>query len=229
MRSLLTWLAILGYGVLALGLPLSTGVRSPTAVQGQVDVARMIAEKDRAIPFPCMNSLCGCASAEQCFRQCCCTTLAKRLAFARRHRLNAALVASLEARIGQAGGSMNREPRGSCCATERPAAACCESQGEPVTAATDAPSKCCDDTVKPDASNGSPVPTELEEKGRQVTLRAMLACKGIVASWLSVGGAPLTARFELTSLLAPRAWIGLSDVTGEDPLFVPASRPPRVV
>ena len=69
MRLLLTWLAILGYGVLALGLPLSTGVRSPTAVLVQVDVARMIAEKDRTIPFPCMNSPCGCASAEQCFRQ----------------------------------------------------------------------------------------------------------------------------------------------------------------
>ena len=104
MRLLLTWLAILGYGVLAPGLPFSTGVRSPTAVPVQVDVARMIAEKDRTIPFPCMNSPCGCASAEQCFRQCCCTTLAKRLAFARRHRLNAALVATLEARMGQASG-----------------------------------------------------------------------------------------------------------------------------
>jgi len=83
--------------------------------------------------------------------------------------------------------------------------------------------------VTPDASNGSPVPTELDEKGRQVTLRAMLACKGIAASWLSVGGAPLTARFELTGLLAPRAWIGLSDVMGEDLPHMPALQPPRVV
>jgi hypothetical protein len=41
--------------------------------------------KDLSQPFPCMNNPCGCSSAEQCWRSCCCTTLAERLAWAREH------------------------------------------------------------------------------------------------------------------------------------------------
>jgi hypothetical protein len=35
--------------------------------------------------FPCAKSPCGCASAEQCWRSCCCHTLAERFAWAREH------------------------------------------------------------------------------------------------------------------------------------------------
>jgi hypothetical protein len=31
-------------------------------------------EKDRSEPYPCINRACGCASAEQCWKQCCCFT-----------------------------------------------------------------------------------------------------------------------------------------------------------
>ena len=73
-------------------------------------------------------------------------------------------------------------------------------------------------------------PLPIVEQGgvRQVTLRAMLACKGLVTSWLAVGGAPPTPRFEITGLLPPQAWVELLDVTGEDPLLVPVPPPPRV-
>lgn len=67
MRPLITWLAILGYGVLALGLPLPAGM-GPMGVGG-LDGAGVIAAKDRSVAFPCMNSPCGCASADQCFRE----------------------------------------------------------------------------------------------------------------------------------------------------------------
>ena len=43
------------------------------------------APKDLSQPFPCMNNPCGCSSAEACWRSCCCTTLAERLAWAREH------------------------------------------------------------------------------------------------------------------------------------------------
>jgi hypothetical protein len=41
--------------------------------------------KDLSQPFPCMNNPCGCSNAEACWRSCCCTTLAERLAWAREH------------------------------------------------------------------------------------------------------------------------------------------------
>ncbi len=119
MRPLLTWLAILGYGVLALGLPLPAGM-GPTGAGG-LDGAGVIAAKDRSVVFPCMNSPCGCASADQCFRECCCTTLAERLAFARRHRLAAGLIATLEARLLGAGELAEQKPHGACCASDRAA------------------------------------------------------------------------------------------------------------
>ena len=36
--------------------------------------------KDTSKPFPCQNRPCGCASAEQCRKQCCCSSGAAKLA-----------------------------------------------------------------------------------------------------------------------------------------------------
>lgn len=79
-----------------------------------------------------------------------------------------------------------------------------------------------------EAGDAEPVPAVAEGRPRQVTLRAMLACKGIVTSWLAVGGAPPTPRFEVTGLLPPQAWVELLDESGEDPLLVPVPPPPKV-
>ena len=76
--------------------------------------------------------------------------------------------------------------------------------------------------------DADPLPFVEGGRVRQVTLRAMLACKGIVTSWLAVGAAPPTPRFEINGLLPPQAWVELLDVTGEDPLLVPVPPPPRV-
>jgi hypothetical protein len=229
MRPLLTWLAILGYGVLALGLPLPAGMRSKGASPG-LDAADVVAAKDRSVAFPCMNSPCGCATADQCFRDCCCTTLAERLAFARRHRLDGSLIASLEARMLGAGELAERKPQGACCASDRPAKAksCCELEHEPQAPSAAAGDNCCNDAVAADSIETDPAPMVEQGRVRQVTLRAMLACKGLVTSWLAVGGAPPTPRFEITGLLPPQAWVELLDVTGEDPLLVPVPPPPKV-
>ena len=229
MRPLLTWLAILGYGVLALGLPLPAGM-GPKGVPAGLDMAGVIAAKDRSVVFPCMNSPCGCASADQCFRACCCTTLAERLAFARRHRLDAALIASLEDRMLGAGELAEQKPQGACCASDRPAKpkGCCELERESQAPSAAAEKSCCDDAVTAESIEADPAPIVEGGRVRQVTLRAMLACKGIVTSWLAVGGAPPTPRFEITGLLPPQAWVELLDVTGLDPLLVPVPPPPWV-
>ncbi|MEI8318130.1 MAG: hypothetical protein WCH79_09295 [Planctomycetia bacterium] len=227
MRPLLTWLAILGYGVLALGLPLPAG-KGPTGAPAGLDVAGVIAAKDRSVAFPCMNSPCGCASADQCFRECCCTTLAERLAFARRHRLDAGLIAALEARLLGAGELAERKPHAACCASDLAAQNCCDSQPKSQSPSAAAEERCCDDAVAAESIEADPAPIMEQGRVRQVTLRAMLACKGIVTSWLAVGGAPPTPRFEITGLFPPQAWVELLDVTGEDPLLVPVPPPPWV-
>ncbi|MFO0789484.1 MAG: hypothetical protein U0805_08500 [Pirellulales bacterium] len=37
--------------------------------------------------FPCADCACGCATAEQCWRSCCCHTLAERIAWAHEHNV----------------------------------------------------------------------------------------------------------------------------------------------
>jgi len=39
------------------------------------------------VPFPCQGHRCGCHSAEQCWRNCCCFTPAQRLAWAAANRV----------------------------------------------------------------------------------------------------------------------------------------------
>lgn len=41
------------------------------------------AEKDRSTPFPCQDRPCGCASAKQCWKSCCCFTDSQKLAWAK--------------------------------------------------------------------------------------------------------------------------------------------------
>ena len=41
--------------------------------------------KDISQPFPCMNNPCGCETAEQCWRGCCCLTPEQRWAWAEAH------------------------------------------------------------------------------------------------------------------------------------------------
>src|SRR5919109_347313 len=61
-------LALLAYLAAASGFPLPA-----------------IATKDQSQPYPCMDHPCGCLSAEQCWRHCCCFTPAQKLAWAETH------------------------------------------------------------------------------------------------------------------------------------------------
>jgi hypothetical protein len=67
-QRLLAGLLLVWTGILQFPLPQA----APTA-------------KDLSTPFPCMNRACGCRSADECWRSCCCTTKAERIAFAEKH------------------------------------------------------------------------------------------------------------------------------------------------
>jgi hypothetical protein len=45
------------------------------------------AEKDLSEPFPCQHRACGCQSATQCWKTCCCFTNAQKVAWAEQHRI----------------------------------------------------------------------------------------------------------------------------------------------
>jgi hypothetical protein len=195
MTRVTRWLCLVGYVLVASGLPLPIG----TAPAGRADARGdriaegRLAGKDRSRAFPCMDKPCGCATAEQCFTSCCCHTPAESLAWARAHDVDAAVLASLERRLGaslpQSASCCSSAKAPSCCAEPEPAenaavasccaaeatpaaptsAGCCETAGQPAAAMPDGPA-----TTTDDSTPGAPTV-------KSVVLRAMLACGGIAS------------------------------------------------
>jgi hypothetical protein len=186
-----TWCAVWGYVLLASGLPLPFGNRQSVGGAAARDVAgKRLAAKDRSRPFPCMDKPCGCATAEQCFTSCCCHTPAETLAWARARGMDPAVLDALARRAGviddatAQGGccSAASDSAPSCCVAANAEPACCTAQA----AAADAPQPASEPAVA---------------SMRTVTLRALLACGGIVAQWSAVAAAPPPARLHPPLLL----------------------------
>jgi hypothetical protein len=68
-RRLLAVALLMAYITTATGVPLPLGRLT----------------RNSAELYPCAGGCCGCRSAEQCWRSCCCHTLAERLEWAREH------------------------------------------------------------------------------------------------------------------------------------------------
>ena len=204
LQRVTTWLAIAGYAVLASGLPLPLGMLAP---HGDAGTDTRLAAKDRSRPFPCMDKPCGCATAEQCFANCCCHTPAERLAWAKAHSVEPAVLVALERRV--AADAAPTAPAGGCCAAKAAKKPTCCSAG-----ASD------EQEAMPPTS---PTPPRL----RTVTLQAMLACGGIVTQWLAVGGSLPPPRVEL-SLQSPFVEVCIcGDHAGDSISAAPALPPPR--
>ena len=235
LRRITTWLAILGYVLVASGLPLPLGVVAPAASGSAA--AQRIAGKDRSRPFPCMDKACGCATAEQCFTSCCCNTPAETLAWAKAHQIEPAVLLALENRV-------SREERDRLnVAKATPEPACCSAS------ATELEPPCCaiaaaaaesgsalaigsDDPLLaalPVATEDAPSEDKSTERprGRVVTLRAMLACGGIVAEWFAAGASLPPPRVELTLATSALDVCMPADEVGECLRPSPAAPPPR--
>lgn len=169
-RHVTIWLATLGYGIVALGLPLPLGdavrYRSPAAENS-------LAGKDRSRPFPCMDKPCGCETAKQCFSNCCCNTPGEVLAWAKANRSDPSLIATLAQRVA----ALSQDD--SCCSANR--SPCCVDAGDQTTAAGE---PACGttggmtDAVMPRVGGGA---------ARSVSLRALRACQGLLMDWFSLG------------------------------------------
>ncbi|MFM7075065.1 MAG: hypothetical protein ACKO3G_03230 [Planctomycetaceae bacterium] len=229
MHRTIVRLVTLAYLLVALGLPLPVGtvadVPGVVAPGGGI-AAGLLAAKDRSRPFPCMNSPCGCGSAEQCFESCCCHTPAERLAWARRHGLGAAVTDALERRVAAAvipaAPDAGRPAGGSCCssaAASAPADAesCCDTGLAEAT-----PGPAAAQGSRDEASSAAPT---VGVTG--VTLRAMLACQGLLTQWLSVSGSLPPPRFDGTQRPLPVGVIDVRDVLVPSPAGAPEPPPPE--
>ena len=71
-------------------------------------------EKDLSQPFPCQNRPCGCQSAEQCWKKCCCFTNEQKVAWAKTNNVKLPAYV-LEAALKEAG-FVNAKASGSAAA-----------------------------------------------------------------------------------------------------------------
>jgi hypothetical protein len=206
-KRIMTWCAIWGYVLVASGLPLPFGAVPSVGGGATGDAAgKRLAAKDRARPFPCMDKPCGCATAEQCFTSCCCHTPAETLAWARSRGVEPAVLEALARRAGMVGSAA--APRGCCSVAAEPEPSCCAAPAAAV----------------PPQRAAKPARASI----RTVTLRALLACGGIVAQWSAVAAAPPPSRLTAPPLLdrsiEPVA-IGDESLRTQRP--TPESPPPR--
>ncbi len=131
-RGLLSLIVLFGVCAMLFPLPVS---RSVPETPG----------KDASESFPCQNRPCGCRSAEQCWKKCCCFNHAQKIAWAKTHNVKVPdfvlaaarkeRVRSVEREICSAADSPSHRPvasaAGSCCerCQQKPTAptnlACC--------------------------------------------------------------------------------------------------------
>jgi hypothetical protein len=236
LRRITTWLAILGYTLVASGLPLPLGIVASSARESSA--VKRLAGKDRSRPFPCMNKPCGCATAEQCFTSCCCNTPAETLAWAKAHRVEPAVLAALEQRVAGSNQLATKSTKSSCCSTKAPVAeeSCCTSRQSAIAGVEDNDlcsidaSLVATPSTSEEATTGKGLPADepAEPQSRSVTLRAMLACGGIVAEWFAAGAALPPPRLEVSLVLHVLDVCMPGDEAGESLRASPAAPPPRV-
>jgi hypothetical protein len=143
------WFSIVLYSVLALGIPLP------------LDAAPKSGEV-----FPCMHHRCGCHSAEQCWRDCCCMTMAEKLVWARENNVTPPEYVLAEA----AKALHDEEPTAKCC--------CCHAEPTKTCCKAKSPSNCCGAQESNVAANVKSKPVS-----SGIVLLSALKCRGIADNW----------------------------------------------
>ena len=176
------WVVLAGYVLVASGVPLPI---APAPAGPGSPAARRLAGKDRSRPFPCMDKPCGCATAEQCFSSCCCNSPAELMAWAEANRVDPATLLVLRHRVASAAAEASAE---SCCCSAAPAEpSCCTATATPPTdccredRSLEVEPSCCEAVAAPRQQPAGDIAASVAP--RSVSLRAMLACGGILAGW----------------------------------------------
>jgi hypothetical protein len=107
-RRIVVIVSLAAYLITAVGVPVPASVH-----------------KSSDVPFPCQHHACGCASAQQCWKHCCCYTPAQKLAWAYEHHVDppADLVAEVAAGPHFAEQETATKPASGCCAHKQQSSA----------------------------------------------------------------------------------------------------------
>jgi len=186
--------------------PLPLPVRSP-------------AGKDQSRPFPCQDRPCGCMSAAQCWRKCCCFTDREKLAWARANDVTppAFVVAAAH---------KERTAKDTTCG--KTCHACDGAKTGNSSTSTSRPS-CC--AHRPGQAESAPAQSndETQDKSRYVLTIAMLRCQGGSLFWNALPWAIVPVRECAMFPHAPTGWERPGSVVSDMPAPEPPDPPPRLI
>jgi len=192
-RRIISGLLLVWLGLLQFPLPIALRAAGTSS-----------SDKDLSTPFPCMNRPCGCRSAEDCWKSCCCTTKAERIAFVVEHGLD------MPAALKEAD-EETPAPR-ACCSKKNAGATCQSCSHDSKTAACDT----CQRQKKP------------ARKG-VVLLSAAMKCKGLTSMLVQFGGAVIPANAPLPELVPiAQGFVTLLDDLQAGITLSPPAPPPRI-
>jgi hypothetical protein len=178
--------------------------------------------------FPCMAGSCGCSTADQCWRSCCCHSLDERIAWAYRRGIQPPAFVAAQARAaGIDLAWLTRPSRNtsneatSCCRAQQQVRpnGCCPSD-QPETQSKGIVRSCRE---KPFAKAGS------DDGGDKIVAWRALACRGQSMNWLSAVPPLISLPPELVYELPLTGWLSPPRSDWEDgQSSSPAVPPPEL-
>ena len=147
-------------------------------------------------PFPCAGSLCGCGSAARCWNDCCCHSLAERLAWAKKRGVRPPQSTIAQARstgvdVAWLDASL---PRASACASD-------------TSCTIESTKTCCATTPGATDEAGTPSQPCHDDTPSHVILLKALACQGQSPNWLAAVPTMVHVTLEVSGDIPPPAWI----------------------
>jgi hypothetical protein len=208
-QVMLRWSIAIGYLLLALGVPLP-----------------LSSAKSSGEAYPCMDHLCGCGSAEVCWRHCCCLSLVEKLTWARDHHVNPPIYVILEARqhgidwIAFCSGK-SANPSMQC----QSHCAHCSQCGSSTVAAVANQNSEKSPQLAADVNSKSRVN---DRHSHGIVLNEMLKCRGAAQHWLSLSSSlapPTQTSFTATDEIV--AFLNVLSERANSLSSQPPAPPPR--
>jgi hypothetical protein len=173
--------------------------------------------KDSSQPFPCQDHPCGCQTAEQCWRQCCCFTPEQRWAWARAHHVEPPAYAEKPAPVERlaADGWNSVKLRDRDKAPAKAAKSCSSTRT--------APSACCQTHAE------RPAKPSTSQRGRWTMGLAAWRCQGLPTLWVSAGPVlPVPPPMAWSPDQPPLFRVPLGNAVAQRVPLHPLTPPPRL-
>jgi hypothetical protein len=172
--------------------------------------------KDAGQPFPCQDHPCGCQTAEQCWRGCCCFSVEERWAWARAHHVEPPAYAE-KPKEPEAAHGWNTVKRRDLKRGIAASKSCCREKTERASCCRSAPERSTKEASKPNS------------RVRWMTTMNAWRCQGYSTVWVSAGAVLPVPPFAIRPAdPIPSTSLSFSSAHADRMPSIPPDPPPRL-